>query len=777
MVSYNRVTMSGSTNLLSVTYPYLDKTHVIPYLDGVALSPGAYTWQTDSQIAITAGNPAAGTVGETRRRTPADPLTTFTPGNLDVSDLNVAALQPLFLAEEARDASDDYGLRGWVTSNLGIGGEITKGAAGQLAVFDAEGNIKGTATIPSEGTGVGLMLASAYDPTGRGSDVFNQLNLPIMPSVFGALGTGLLDDTLALQAAIDAAVAQKRTLLLSPGYTYLFSQLNFPAGLVVAGTGKLRYNGLLPGTDTWPFTIGEGASFDTFDLSTPGTEVNVDLGRIAKGVRFGKMRVVSDVQRAGGGIRWQDPNDIFVGHAEFVNIDRPVHLENLSTTVQAEGAYIGFLDIDGYVRGFRSDFTKFFVAGSRMSRRSVNAGKNPGHNGALILGGKGWYFGDHIIEDAGEHAIRLSTINLAVATIEDYTIGKGEYRRCGGSGFKVNPTFLVSPGVTEKAKNGHHAGYIAVDCGDGTVQGNEEIGRITHVDGLTIGYAMGYTDNETQSGQYALQINDAKNVTIGRMGGTALNAGFVTIDGTSDVDGINTFGGDVIGLRIAGVVGACVGNNAIAVNTAFQVGDVDINLDGISGFAALLLRWDAGTLLGKFNISGSVFGTVPPAVGGSAVPASDAVQINVQYFNQRAVGRADKLRFGAAFELTPPVFDPSSTTAGPTGLSLNNGKATAGQGNYGGALEFTRLGGSRRGAAIAPKQITTDDKEVSLSFCVGDSNTTGNEALLEKMILKYTGTLYLASLATYANNAAAITGGLVVGDVYKASTGEVRIVV
>ncbi len=38
-------------------------------------------------------------------------------------------------------------------------------------------------------------------------------------------------------------------------------------------------------------------------------------------------------------------------------------------------------------------------------------------------------------------------------------------------------------------------------------------------------------------------------------------------------------------------------------------------------------------------------------------------------------------------------------------------------------------------------------------------------------------TLSLTALPVYANNAAAVTGGLIEGDVYKTSTGELRIVV
>jgi hypothetical protein len=38
-------------------------------------------------------------------------------------------------------------------------------------------------------------------------------------------------------------------------------------------------------------------------------------------------------------------------------------------------------------------------------------------------------------------------------------------------------------------------------------------------------------------------------------------------------------------------------------------------------------------------------------------------------------------------------------------------------------------------------------------------------------------TLRLTALPTYANNAAALAGGLIANDVYKTSTGELRIVV
>jgi hypothetical protein len=46
-----------------------------------------------------------------------------------------------------------------------------------------------------------------------------------------------------------------------------------------------------------------------------------------------------------------------------------------------------------------------------------------------------------------------------------------------------------------------------------------------------------------------------------------------------------------------------------------------------------------------------------------------------------------------------------------------------------------------------------------------------------RMFISDSGTVSLQGLSTYANNAAAITGGLVVNDIYKTTTGELRIVV
>lgn len=137
-----RVAASGSTSTFSVPFPYLDKAHVQVYRAGVLLVVTTdYTWPTDSTIQLVAGNPAAGTIIERRRVTPVAPLTTFNPGNLDTTDLNVSVLQPLYLAQEGCDIGLDIVVRGWFTANYGDGGTITVGDDGELLMWDAGGNV------------------------------------------------------------------------------------------------------------------------------------------------------------------------------------------------------------------------------------------------------------------------------------------------------------------------------------------------------------------------------------------------------------------------------------------------------------------------------------------------------------------------------------------------------------------------------------------------------------------------------------------------------------
>lgn len=69
---------------------------------------------------------------------------------------------------------------------------------------------------------------------------------------------------------------------------------------------------------------------------------------------------------------------------------------------------------------------------------------------------------------------------------------------------------------------------------------------------------------------------------------------------------------------------------------------------------------------------------------------------------------------------------------------------------------------------------TVNQRGGSLRFF---TKPNASPSVVQRMTIKESGTVNIANVATYADNAAATSGGLVTGDVYKTSTGSLRIVV
>lgn len=570
------------------------------------------------------------------------------------------------------------------------------------------------------------------------------------PEAYGADPTGVSDAT----AALTALFAATERVQLMPGATYKFSAITIPAGMEIRGRGAiLRSDGSLTGSSV-SVTVGDNVKFDDLVITTPGTETNENVVQLGDNVRGNLLEVRADSQRENGGIVTEG-QDVRIDTVRTVNIDRPLHLLNTSTSAQTTGSRIGYLDVTGYVRAFRADFCSFHLGGIWARGRSANASKTSGHNGVLIVGCANWYVGDWIIEGAGEHAFRIGGSPGTYAKTKDFVIGDGLVVGCGGCALKINPTLLVSPGVTETCDRGT-IGYITgVDVGDGSLSGNEELLRITHGRDISIAGAYALIRDQTASGQYALQINDCDGVRIGELGGDALNAGFINFDETSDVDGVLYFGGNVSNVYIDRLIGACAGVNAIGVTMgARTVGGIYIGDMSITGYTTNLLRWVNGSLTSEFSITGRVYGAVAPTIDGA--PASPNLLVDVRYGAVSSRGRADKLRgTTAAQELTTASM--VSTDTAPRGLFLNNSEGTAALGAYGSGLELSRVGSGRRGAGVFAKQTGAAQENTGLALLTG-STTTGSDALVESMSIDHTGVLWVRDGVTAPSARAGFVG-------------------
>ncbi len=295
MTSFNRVAFSGATDTINVPFGYLDKSHVKVLLNGTALSSTGYTWPTDGQVKITAGNPSAGTIGEVRRVTPEGPLVHFEAGNLDPNDMNTASLQPLYVAVEARDnveGAQDYSDAAAASAAAARASESaaqSSADAAAAAVAEAESVIangvtavsvankaavraldtskKFAALVYGEGdangtwrwrtgdwsalvtvdTLYGCVMPSNANPTGSLGAWVRDLSEGLKPEHFEAVGDASTDDTAALVAM--AAVANNRPLLpitLSKIYrktaVLAFTSETFVMRGIGAGSGFINTN-------------------------------------------------------------------------------------------------------------------------------------------------------------------------------------------------------------------------------------------------------------------------------------------------------------------------------------------------------------------------------------------------------------------------------------------------------------------------------------------------------------------------------------------------------
>lgn len=92
---------AGGAASYVVPFPYIDKAHVKVYADGKVYT-GAVTWASSTVVTLNP-NIAADRSVELRRVTPTTPLVAYAGGPIVSTDLNLDALQALYLIQEATD--------------------------------------------------------------------------------------------------------------------------------------------------------------------------------------------------------------------------------------------------------------------------------------------------------------------------------------------------------------------------------------------------------------------------------------------------------------------------------------------------------------------------------------------------------------------------------------------------------------------------------------------------------------------------------------------------
>lgn len=523
----------------------------------------------------------------------------------------------------------------------------------------------------------------------------------ISSTEFG-ISEAALDNKANLEAAYAQALADGKALKIKRG-RYRYSTLDVPDELVIEGYGVTLAREGDVGTQPWFLRFGDNVKSDALNLEFDGTEVgnSPTASLVVAGDDFnaGKLSLIGATEIGNINGFTSEGRATRIETLAFENIAYGPVFRNLSLTELGEDNVIEYLRMRNYMRYFYGVYAAVKLGSVRCEGRSafVPAAKGRYISG-LWEGCRNSQTGDVYLQDCG-HGARVGGSPHANARIENLTFGRFFLTNARGDAFKIAPSRLVSPGVTEKAYNITHAGVESIDGGDGVAEGNRDFIRLTHAVGVEIGPSYAPIRNQSFSHQTGVLLNDVQGVRLHGVGGDNFNSGMVVISGTSDIlpgpDPAQTFPGPVTNVCIFELAGRCTGSNAIAVEAeALDFGDIFINVNGIAGQTRVFARYNAGVgnLIGKFRLTGTVGGVVLPVYLNA--PDTDDFSADIEWNGLRGVGMAARLSHRAAFEIVGFPMDlgasPGSKEFG--GLFISNYGATAGDMVPGGTILFGRPG-------------------------------------------------------------------------------------
>lgn len=571
---------------------------------------------------------------------------------------------------------------------------------------------------------------------------------------FGVVGDGVADDTNALSLAFASGSVIhcndeiiKFSKVTATGIVKLIGKVTLQHdGSAVSGTSALIFNQAVYADHL----VIRGNSTDTVD----------DLLETNGGGNIKVLELTSTAERGTTGGYKNKSNNLFIDKLISKNVARPFATEG--TSAYYSNIHLGSVVIDTYIRGVKfAKCTEFSVGDVFAQNRWTGVGATNGYNGLLLEDCNNFKIGDCYIANSPEHAFRIGGAGDGVYGGQ---IGNIVSVDSGGCAFKSN----VDVGALARSLS--IGDIVGVNCGEGSTLGNKEVARLTRVRNMSIGQIIGSVSVTT-----CLIVADADNLTVAGLNVSDVSGRCVKFDETQD-----SSSGIIKDIYIGSITGDC--NNIRALidfdygGSGRTVENVVIDNVNATGYTDYLV-----TMAGGCNINGliKISAVVPTSLVAPLTesPVNDNRYIlDIYYGGKRYIGRGDLTSHIGSLNIEAGgTLDLGSSPANFGGVFSQNQGATAGSNAYGGSFIASRAGSSRRGAGIASKQIGSNTYKQGLAFLVQDAGTTATDALVECGVLKPNGTLNLPNLSTYANEAAALAGGLVAGDIYKTSTGELRI--
>ena len=212
-ITSNTYTGNGSNKLFSITFPYLETSDIDVYLNGALQTITTQYFFANATTVEFVTAPGAGVTVLLKRSTDEATISnSFFPGSsIKAADLNDNFDQVLFLAQETNNN---------VAS--AVAGQIPDGTitnAKLAADSVASSNIIDGTIVNADVNSAAGILASKLSFTQSGSGatartVDSKLKDVVSVKDFGAVGNGVTDDTVAIQAALDSGATE---VIMPPG--------------------------------------------------------------------------------------------------------------------------------------------------------------------------------------------------------------------------------------------------------------------------------------------------------------------------------------------------------------------------------------------------------------------------------------------------------------------------------------------------------------------------------------------------------------------------------
>jgi hypothetical protein len=306
---------------------------------------------------------------------------------------------------------------------------------------------------------------------------------------FGALGDGLTDDTLAIQAAINYALSVRGEVFFPANLTGQFYKVTAPLTV----TGPLKLTGAGPGATT---LYGAGMAAGTYVL---------DINCLAASVV--ESLLISDLTIRADGV----PNGLRIKNASYVTA-KNLYIRNVTNGI----------DLDG-TRCFSNSFeqvTIYSVTGEGVKFLATFAGGGQWvFAGCTFTGNTGLF----LATTAGLDGLGLFDCNFEACVTNSLYLG-GTARgtvihgcrteKCGGDDFQINPAggqVVQGLSILGCTFNTNSAAYRSIILGGagGTVRGFHIAGNTSYTANLGAAFVTlnGEGESGTVTGNYFTQTN------------------------------------------------------------------------------------------------------------------------------------------------------------------------------------------------------------------------------------------------------------------------------